>query len=79
MVPANQGSGERSQEGRKIAKVAMARRLAVRLYWMWRKEWDYERGKSSVRTRASPEQALVCKRTPSNRLGSPLPFAGSSN
>jgi len=27
---------------RKIAKVAMARRLAVRLYWMWRKGWDYE-------------------------------------
>jgi transposase len=30
------------QRGRKIAKVAMARRLAVRLYWMWRKGWDYE-------------------------------------
>ena len=28
--------------GRKIAKVAMARRLAVHLYWMWRKRWDYE-------------------------------------
>ena len=27
---------------RKIAKVAMARKLAVRLYWMWRKEWDYQ-------------------------------------
>jgi len=27
---------------RKIAKVAMARRLAVRLYWMLRKEWDYQ-------------------------------------
>jgi len=26
----------------KIAKVAMARKLAVRLYWMWRKGWDYE-------------------------------------
>ncbi len=25
----------------KIAKVALARRLAVRLYWMMRKEWDY--------------------------------------
>jgi transposase len=30
------------RRGRKIAKVAMARRLAVRLYWMWRKEWNYE-------------------------------------
>ena len=29
------------RRGRKIAKVAMARRLAVRLYWMWRKKWDY--------------------------------------
>ena len=29
------------RRGRKIAKVAMARRLAVRLYWMWRKGWDY--------------------------------------
>jgi transposase len=30
------------RRGRKIAKVAMARRLAVRLYWMWRRRWDYE-------------------------------------
>jgi len=30
------------RRGRKIAKVAMARRLAVRLYWMWREQWDYE-------------------------------------
>ena len=26
-----------------IAKVAMARKLAVRLYWMWRNGWDYSR------------------------------------
>jgi transposase len=30
------------RRGRKIAKVAVARRLAVRLYWMWRKGWNYE-------------------------------------
>ncbi|MGC1788131.1 MAG: hypothetical protein WA718_15450 [Terriglobales bacterium] len=30
------------RRGRKIAKVAMARRLAVSLYWMWRNEWNYE-------------------------------------
>jgi transposase len=30
------------RRGRKTAKVAMARRLAVRLYWMMRKGWDYE-------------------------------------
>ena len=29
------------RRGRKIAKVAMARRLAVRMYWMLRKGWDY--------------------------------------
>src|SRR6266566_5237754 len=27
---------------RAIAKVAMARKLAVRLYWMWHKGWDYQ-------------------------------------
>jgi transposase len=30
---------------RRIAKVAMARKLAVRLYWMWRQGWDYEQWK----------------------------------
>ena len=30
------------RRGRKTAKVAMARRLAVRLYWMWRRGWNYE-------------------------------------
>ena len=33
------------RRGRKIAKVAMARRLAIGLYWMWRQGWDYEQGK----------------------------------
>jgi transposase len=54
------------RRGRKIAKVAMARRLAVALYWMWRKGWDYEQSKSSVRTRASSEQAMVCSKTSRN-------------
>jgi hypothetical protein len=30
------------RRGREIAKVAMARQLAVRMYWMWRKRLDYE-------------------------------------
>ncbi len=30
------------RRGRKIAKVAMARRLAVQMFWMWRKGRDYE-------------------------------------
>jgi len=29
------------RRGRKTAKVAMARRLAIHLYWMWREERDY--------------------------------------
>src|SRR5579864_214397 len=28
------------RRGRKTAKVAMARRLAICLYWMWRQQWD---------------------------------------
>jgi hypothetical protein len=30
------------RRGRKIAKVAMARKLAIRLFWMIRQGWDYE-------------------------------------
>jgi transposase len=33
------------RRGRKIAKVAMARRLSVQLFWMWRKGWDYEQAR----------------------------------
>src|SRR5437899_2529367 len=54
------------RRGRKIAKVAMARSLAVALYRRWREGGNYEQSKSSVRTRASSEQAMVCSRTPSN-------------
>jgi len=54
------------RRGRKTAKVAMARRLAICLYWMWREARDYEQQRSSVRTQDSPEQAMVCSRTPSN-------------
>ena len=34
------------RRGRKIAKVAMARRLAVQMFWMMRKGWDYEQVKT---------------------------------
>jgi transposase len=54
------------RRGRKTAKVAMARRLAIRLYWMWRERRDYEQQRSSVRTQDSPNQAMVCTRTPRN-------------
>ena len=33
------------RRGRKTAKLAMARRLAVSLYWMWRNGWEYEQFK----------------------------------
>jgi hypothetical protein len=54
------------RRGRKTAKVAMARRLAIRLYWMWRQGWDFQQFKSSVRTQESPEIAMVSSRTSSN-------------
>jgi len=47
------------RRGRKIAKVAMARRLAIALYWMWRKGWDYEQLRKFGSTRASPDIAMV--------------------
>lgn len=53
------------RRGRKTAKVAIARRLAIHLYWMWREERDYE-WRRSVRTQESPEQAMVCSQTPRN-------------
>jgi transposase len=43
------------RRGRKIAKVAMARRLAIRLYWMWRKGWDYEQVKQFGSHAGQPE------------------------
>jgi transposase len=55
-----------TRRGRKTAKVAMARRLAIRLYWMWREGRDYQQSRSSVRTQDSPEILMVCHRTPSN-------------
>ena len=64
------------RRGRKIAKVAMARRLAVALYWMWRNKWNYEQSESSVRTRASSEQAMV--RCVMSRCASPCFSASCS-
>jgi transposase len=43
------------RRGRKIAKVAMARRLAVQMYWMLRKEWDYEQVKKFGSHAGQPE------------------------
>jgi len=54
------------RRGRKTAKVAMARRLAIRLYWMWRQGWDYPQWRSSVRMQDSPDIAMVRGRTSRN-------------
>ena len=43
------------RRGRKIAKVAMARRLAIRLYWMGRKGWDYAQVKKFGSHAGQPE------------------------
>ena len=43
------------RRGRKIAKVALARKLAVRLYWMMRKEWDYKQVKKFGSHAGQPE------------------------
>ena len=52
------------RRGRKIAKVAMARKLAVHLYWMWRQGCDYSQIKVSVRTRECPEIPMVSSKSP---------------
>jgi hypothetical protein len=47
------------RSGRKIAKVALARKLAVRLYWMMRKDGITSSWKSSVRTRDNLDIGMV--------------------
>jgi transposase len=43
------------RRGRKIAKVAMARKLAVQMYWMMRKEWNYDQLKKFGSHAGQPE------------------------
>jgi transposase len=48
------------RRGRKIAKVAMARKLAVQMYWMMRKEGDHQQLKKfGSHALEIPEQATV--------------------
>jgi transposase len=54
------------RRGRKTAKVAMARRLAVRLYWMMRKEWNYEQLKKFGSHAGQPGHRDGVKQTPRN-------------
>jgi len=44
---------------KRIAKVAMARKLAVRLYWMWRNNWQYSQLVEYGRTRESSGPSMA--------------------
>jgi transposase len=48
------------RRGRKIAKVAMARKLAVQMYWMMRKAWDYEQLKKFGSHAGQPGDRYGC-------------------
>ena len=52
------------RRGRKIAKVAMARKLAVQLYWMWRRGWSYEEMQKLGSHAGAPEIPMVCSKSP---------------
>ena len=54
------------RRGKKTAKVAMARRLAVRLYWMMRKEWDYQQAVQFGSHAEQPGNRHGVNPTPSN-------------
>jgi len=54
------------RRGRKTAKVAMARRLAVQLFWMMRKEWNYEQLKKFGSHAGQPGHRDGVKQTPRN-------------
>ena len=64
------------RRGRKIAKVAMARRLAVRLYWMWRKGWDYEQLKKFGSHAGQPGHRDGVQLNTEKLIGYPAPFHG---
>ena len=46
--------------GRKIAKVAMARKLAVELYWMWRRGSEYEKMQQLGSHAGEPRKSPWC-------------------
>jgi len=68
------------RRGRKIAKVAMARRLAIRLYWMWRKGWDYEQLTKFGSHAGQPGNRVGVPLNTELTIGHPAPLMrGSSN
>src|SRR5262244_1643718 len=59
-----------------IAKVAMARKLAVRLYWMWRKGWDYEQWKKFGSYVGQPGNRYGVQENTEKLIGRPTPLFG---
>jgi hypothetical protein len=49
------------RRGRKIAEVAVARRLAVCLYWMWRNQRDYQQLKEFGPRAGQPGTGVAVK------------------
>ena len=64
------------RRGRKIAKVAMARRLAIRLYWMWRQGWDYEQWTKFGSQAGQPGNRDGVPSNTEELIGTPAPFHG---
>jgi transposase len=64
------------RRGRKIAKVAMARKLAVRLYWMMRQGWDYEQVKKFGSHAGRPGNRHGVQSNTEQLMGRPAPLSG---
>ena len=64
------------RRGRKIAKVAMARKLAIQLFWMMRKEWDYEQVKKFGSHAGQPGHRHGVKSNIEQLIGYPAPLHG---
>jgi len=52
------------RRGRKIAKVAMARKLAVHLYWTWRQGWDCGQFAKLGSHAGEPDIAMLGSKSP---------------
>ncbi len=61
------------RRGRKIAKVAMARKLAVHLYWMWRPGLDYGQMQKLVSHAAEPGNRDGVQSITDVMIGHPAP------
>ena len=64
------------RRGRKIAKVAMARRLAIQMYWMMRKGWDYEQVKKFGSHAGQPGHRYGVKQNIEKLTERPAPLHG---